>query len=337
MSLTIDINKNHKKPIYQQIVDWVGVKITDATLKPGDQLPSINQIAGHNQLARETVVKAFRLLQEEGLVEAVHGKGFYITSGRTMHAHRVFLLLDALSAYKGVLFAAIKKEFGEKATVDICFHHYNPRTFEMLVNEAAGNYSAYIVLPLEHRDITEMLDPIPYHQLFLVDRWPHHFAKPYQGVYQDFFSDIQRGLHQCSKQIGRYEKLNLVFRETATELPLELMEGFEEFCYQHKFHYSISQRSLVNNGIKQGEAYITIDDNDLVALVETAGDKNWRIGQDIGLLSYNDTPLKKVVAGGITVISTDFAEMGQKVARQVMNNKKECLANQATFIDRGSF
>ena len=36
--------------------------------------------------------------------------------------------------------------------------------------------------------------------------------------------------------------------------------------------------------------------------------------EDYGILSYNDTPMKKFVAGGITVISTDFKLMGQKAA-----------------------
>ena len=84
-------------------------------------------------------------------------------------------------------------------------------------------------------------------------------------------------------------------------------------------------------------AYLTIDDNDLVTIVETAIANKWRIGKDIGIISYNDTPLKKVVANGITVISTCFAEMGEKIAQMVINNNKECISNTGSLIDRGSF
>ena len=84
-------------------------------------------------------------------------------------------------------------------------------------------------------------------------------------------------------------------------------------------------------------AYLTIDDNDLVRLVEFAKQNNWEIGKDIGIISYNDTPLKKVVSNGITVVSTDFAKMGSNIAKMVIEKNRTCVANTGSLIDRGSF
>lgn len=337
MANKIKIDKSLKKPIYQQIYDWVIEGINEGIFVTDYHLPSINQIATENQLARETVVKAFRLLQEKGIVKAIHGKGFFIASNKTAITHNVFLLFDTLSAYKEVLFEAIQKQFGEEVSIDIYFHHFNPKTFKNLIKEAAGNYTAYIILPFDNPKITEMLEPIPNEKLFLMDRWPRFYKNKYVGVYQDFYSDIFNALNPLSAKIEKYKKLVLVFRDMLTDVPTELLEGFEEFCYQNKIEYDIIKQALPETKIEKNAAYLTIDDNDLVNLVEKANKQNWEIGKDLGILSYNDTPLKKVVANGITVISTNFEKMGQNIAQLVIDNKKECIANTGALIDRGSF
>lgn len=333
----MNIDKSLKKPAYQQIFDWVIEGINKGTFVTDYHLPSINQIASENELARETVVKAFRLLQEKGIVKAVHGKGFFVASNRVKSAHHIFLLFDALSAYKEVLYEGIQEQFGEDVSIDIYFHHFNPRTFENQIKEAAGNYTAYIVLPFDNPKITEMLEPIPQEKLFLLDRWPRFYKNQYHGVYQDFYTNVIHALTPFVENIDKYKKLVLIFRDALTELPTELLEGFEEFCYQNKLEYAVSKKALTKASIKKNMAYLTIDDNDLVRLVEKANEENWTIGTDIGILSYNDTPLKKVVANGITVISTDFREMGHKIAQLVIENKKECISNSGSLIDRGSF
>ncbi len=45
------------------------------------------------------------------------------------------------------------------------------------------------------------------------------------------------------------------------------------------------------------------------------------LGQQVGVISYNETPLKKIISNGITTISTDFKEMGVMAARQILDNK----------------
>jgi DNA-binding transcriptional regulator YhcF (GntR family) len=219
----ITINKNLKKPIYQQISDWVIDEINHGVFVTDYHLPSINQIASENDLARETVVKAFRLLQEKGIVKAVHGKGFFVASNQVKAAHHIFLLFDALSAYKEVLYEAIQEQFGEDVTIDIYFHHFNPKTFENQIKEAAGNYTAYIILPFDSPQITKMLEPIPQEKLVLVDRWPRYYKNNYVGVYQDFYSDVINALTPLVRQFNKYKKLVLVFRDTLTELPVEIL------------------------------------------------------------------------------------------------------------------
>jgi DNA-binding LacI/PurR family transcriptional regulator len=64
----------------------------------------------------------------------------------------------------------------------------------------------------------------------------------------------------------------------------------------------------------------------LVELVEKIVSNKLKVGKDIGVISYNETPLKKIILNGITTISTDFKMMGEKAAEMALNNTKEHVA-----------
>ena len=88
--------------------------------------------------------------------------------------------------------------------------------------------------------------------------------------------------------------------------------------------------------IKKTDAYIVVNDMDLVYLVKEAKVKSYRIGKDLGIISYNDSPLKEVVADGITTISTDFTEMGRVLAQMILNADKKLIENKSSLIIRNS-
>ena len=65
MNIILKINKASHTPVYRQIVHSVLTRIEEGSLSIGSPLPSINRLAGDYNLARETVVKAFKVLQEQ--------------------------------------------------------------------------------------------------------------------------------------------------------------------------------------------------------------------------------------------------------------------------------
>jgi DNA-binding transcriptional regulator YhcF (GntR family) len=335
--MVFDLNKDLKIPIYRQIIQSVLQRIEDGSLVKGAQLPSINQLSSEYDIAKETVVKAFYNLQERGVVKAVHGKGFFIASDNVYQENRIFVLFDTFSSYKEVLYCAIKKAFGDKAYIDIYFHHFNPRVFKQLIADAVGNYTSYIVLPFDDPDITQLLDMIPFDKLVLLDRKPEFYKNTYHGIYQDFNKDIYHALSKAKANSKRYDKLVLVFRNTITIVPHELKDGFERFCNDFNLKFQVITTPLKAAQMELNTAYIVIDDEDLVFIVDYANIKKLTIGKDIGIISYNDTSLKKVVGNGISVITTDFVKMGKEAANMILTTKKYCKSNIATFIDRGSF
>lgn len=55
-------------------------------------------------------------------------------------------------------------------------------------------------------------------------------------------------------------------------------------------------------------------ENYLVVLTEKIIFSNLEIGKHIGVISYNETPLKKIILNGITTISKDFKKLGTRAA-----------------------
>lgn len=80
-----------------------------------------------------------------------------------------------------------------------------------------------------------------------------------------------------------------------------------------------------------------MDDNDLVRLIHVAQSQKWQLGKDIGVISYNETPLKSVIANGITTITTDFEKMGITMAEMILSNTRARIENPFQMIERNSF
>jgi hypothetical protein len=94
------------------------------------------------------------------------------------------------------------------------------------------------------------------------------------------------------------------------------------------------QMKQIKNPIKPKKPLLS--KRDLVHVIEKARQQNLKLGTDFGIISYNETPLKKVVSNGITTISTDFTAMGKLLAQMVLTGKKEQIENKNALIIRNS-
>ncbi len=65
-------------PIYVQIVEQVQALLTQGELKPGDQLPTVRQLASELRVNFNTIARAYRMLDEAGLISTQQGRGTYL-------------------------------------------------------------------------------------------------------------------------------------------------------------------------------------------------------------------------------------------------------------------
>jgi GntR family transcriptional regulator len=76
--LTGQLDPTSDRAVYKQIADHLRAAVARGRLREGDQLASETRLMDHYGVARMTVRNALRLLQDEGLVTAEHGRGVYV-------------------------------------------------------------------------------------------------------------------------------------------------------------------------------------------------------------------------------------------------------------------
>ena len=78
--LHLQIDERSGVPVYRQIMDQIKYYVAGGTLRPGDQIPSIRELANAMAVNPTTVVKAYSELEGEGIIEKRHGKGAFIAA-----------------------------------------------------------------------------------------------------------------------------------------------------------------------------------------------------------------------------------------------------------------
>jgi GntR family transcriptional regulator len=73
------LNPSSGVPIYLQLMEQIKHAIETGALQAGDQLPTIRKLAEDLVMNPNTVVRAYRELQHEGVIELRHGSGAYIS------------------------------------------------------------------------------------------------------------------------------------------------------------------------------------------------------------------------------------------------------------------
>ena len=168
----------------------------------------------------------------------------------------------------------------------------------------------------------------------IIDKKINQLIDEYPTVYQDFESDIFTALEEGLQLIKKYSKLILAFRRERF-FSLEILNGFTGFCKVYNINYSVIDR-IEDEQVNPGEAYVIISDEDLVHLIKKAKIKGYGLGNDIGVISYNENPMKEILENGITTISTNHHALGEMAAKMLLSKSKARIKIPFTFNRRNS-
>lgn len=326
------VKKKLGTPKYKQIVKAIEKAIANKELIKGDKLPSISRIQKENEVSRDTVLTALNELKTRGVLQSIAGKGYYILSEDIEIERKVFLLFDELNSFKEELYNSFLKNLDENTKVDIYFHHFNNDMFEKLILDNIGGYNSYVIMPANLENTINVVEKLPKENVYVLDQM-HKELTDYAAVYQNFETDIYENLTKALLLIKKYKKL--IFLYDSKTQPLGLLKGFKLFCSQQKIDNEVIN-SLENKALEKNEAYVIPDDKNLIRIIKKIKEQELIIAQDIGIVSYNETLLKEVVEGGITTISTDFNEMGKRLAQMINNEEQIQVENVNHLILRKS-
>ncbi|WP_400077574.1 GntR family transcriptional regulator [Winogradskyella sp. R77965] len=341
----INIDNESRVPKYQQIIDAIIHNISEGNLTMGQKIPSINMFSEEFYLSRDTVEKAYSILKERKVITAIRGKGYYVARTKLIKKLNILFLINKLSWYKMEIYNSFINAIGPNSYTDLHIYHCDESLFLNLLSKHKKAYDYYIIMPhfktedLKHTSTTKAVSVafknIPKNKLVILGNNKIPIKDNVITVYEDFENDIYKALKNGIKKISKYKKIVLIYpTKTIYPYPKRIKNGFMKFCVEHHLDFDIIDKVYNDMILMEGDLFITIEEDDLVNLIEQIRNKNFILGTNIGIISYNDTPLKALL--GITVISTDFKIMGGKTASMILNIESGKVKVPFNFIDRNS-
>lgn len=311
-------------PMYHQIFNSIKNGIEDGVVDQGDVLPSINDLCLALDISKKTSEKAYNLLKRNGFLASVPGKGYFVVNPQLHARKKILLLFNKISTHKKIIYDSFVNVMQHNATIDLCVYNNDIHELSNLVTEKLPSYHVFVLIPPFIKNDTliyDIIQQIPPKQLYILDRHLQ-YKDLYRGaVYQDFEKDIYTALDSMLNRLEKYERLKIVFPED-TAHAVEILNGFKKFCRKNVFNFNIITE-VEKEEITKGTVYISLMEDDLVILIDKIQNSGLKPGSDIGIISYNETPLKRMVLNGLTTISTDFRVMGETMAGLILNDSSQ--------------
>ncbi len=322
-------SRSKKDAIIEGILD----AISNNAIAKDDPLPSVNKLIQKLGVARMTVVKALNTLKERGIIVSEDKVGYYVRDVNVKRELKVFLFLTGFYSYHETLYNSIVESItGQDITIDLYFHHCNPRIFKSVLLENLGSYGLYLTTGFDDPQVISALKCIPPRKLLQIIRPP--VLEGVSSITQDFYSGLKKSLEKLKDRLAKYEKFILIFPFRKGH-PEEIKTAFTEFCTESGNEQQI-EKKVTRELISKGTAFWVIEDSDLISLIKMGEEMHLKLGSELGILSYNETPMKEIIRNGITVVSVDFVKLGQSISKFIGNQKSTTEVFMPEVIIRNS-
>ncbi len=324
---------NSKK---EQVVQSIIREIEHGNLAKDTLLPSITSLSKTIHFSRDTIEKAYKELQDQGYIRAVPNVGNFVV-GKKDQRLKILFIFNKISSFKNLIYEGFLRTLGSNAKVDIQVHHYNLQLLNEIIDTHLGAYHYYVVMP--HFDlaaplagIQATLRKIPARQLVLLDKNVEHFNDTL-SVYQDFHGDIYHAFSSVKKLFDKYHTIEIVMSRLLNHPP-EIAEGALRFGAENAKAIVHSESITEQKELQLGVCYVVTDEADLPLFIKKTREKGWTLGKDLGLIAYNETALNEIL--DITVISTQFRQMGETLAQLLLEQQTTQVKNPFVLIQRSS-
>lgn len=315
-------------PKYLQLSNSILKNIENGRLKRDYILPSINNMGFELDLSRNTVEKAYSYLKAKGALASVPGKGYFVQNTENLNQIKVFLIFNKLSVHKKIIYDSFAKALGQHVIIDFYIYNNDYTFFKKLLTQKKDDYTYYVIIPHfldQNEKAFEIINnTIPKDKLILMSQQLKGIEGNYGVVYEDFEKDIYNALSAAMERLKKYTKLNIIFPEY-TYHPRSILKGFTAFCQDYAFDYKITKNPDTIE-IAKGTVYIILMEDNLVTVVKKLLQAKLIVGQQVGIISYNETPIKEIILNGITTISADFKMMGETAAKMILEKSTQHVA-----------
>jgi DNA-binding LacI/PurR family transcriptional regulator len=209
--------------------------------------------------------------------------------------------------------------------------------FERIITSNLDNYDYFVIIPHflpGSKSPAEIIKRIPRDRVLIIDKKINELLDKYPIVYQDFETDIFDALNMGYTHLSKYKQLNLLFPDNQF-YSREIRTGFIYFCQSKGIPYRVFDE-LTCADLEPGNAYVIINDDDLVTFIKYARERGFQLGKAVGVISYNENPMKEILEDGITTISTNHEVLGEEAAKMILSREVSKVKIPFRFIARNS-
>lgn len=331
----LSVDEHSTTPKHVQISNAFLQAIENGKIIKDDILPSANELGESLNISINTLEDLYRALKVRGIIVPLAGGTFRVINTEIDKPQRVLVLFDQLTRPKKIILDSFIDAMTGHYIIDFYIYYNELRAFKKIVTDALKEeYIKFMIIPSFEEDdkrAYKIINSIPKEKLLLIDKLDQQVEGDFAAVFEDFEKDIYECLQKLNEPLSKYNTIKLLYPDD-TYYPDGIIEGFSKYCLDFAFEYGIF-KSIDNEIIKKNTVYICLDEDDLILFVDKILVSDYKIGRDVGVIAYNETPIKKIIVNGITTISTDFRSMGIKAAQMILENRYEhCVIPSAVII-----
>ena len=340
--MEINISKESGRPIYMQVASFFEDAIRRGELCEGELLPSLNELSVMAGIGRDTANKAYSLLLKKRLIDARHGKGFFV-SDRSGSRFRVLLIVDKMSSHQQRMINAFTKRLKDGADVTMLMHNQDLDLLESYISNNLGSFDYYVIVPhfktddVTVRRLLALLKRIPERKLVLMDHIPNGFTGNFSAVYQDIGADIPKALSQGREVLSRYKRMRVVRMSPGIYQDIT-WPSVKSYCDSIGLE-SVMEKDLPRR-ISAGDVFLLTGsrlDYLLVELSRKILERGFELGKDVGLICQNDFVINEIILGGLTTISSDYARIGIDAAEMILSGDLRKIHCECSLVRRKTF
>ena len=318
-------------PIYQKLFAMYRDAIITQQYRPGDRVPSINEMIAEHKIARETAKAVLKMLADHGHIIQQPGKGSFVADLGPLK--KIWgVVVPFFSAQVEELIFYLRQEAAKLGRELEHFVDYNNwkeeiRLVGTLINE---RYEAVIILPTFDETETASFYARLKSGGTAVSLIDHTMCgSSFAYAIQSYDLGVQRGArHLFTKPSGTlaFVKNYIWLRRNMVQ---ELMqETFQNAIEQNGQKY----RALILNNVQQIDkdmirkneirGFFCCDDYDAIRVVGRLKSWEFQIPEDISIVSYGNTDLAKFFSPAITSIDPHSAELANTTASFIQQKRK---------------
>ncbi len=326
---------------YQKVIDWITENIDSGILRPGERIPSENELCSRFDLSRQTIRHAIAKMAEDGLLESKRGSGTYVADQRAEEGERNVIAVVTTyvddyifpSTIRGIESALSDKGYSMQLSFSNNTVGKERQILQDILsrNDVAGVIMEPVksALPNPNMDLYRKLSDRRVKILFINSFYPE-LALPHVSLNdaECAYKAVRALIDAGHRTIGCVLKLDDgQGRERYRGYMRAINEAGLPFSYDHvnwidTIDISKGKRAFLKVKDRLSGCTAVFCYNDMVAglMVEMLRDEGISVPEDISIVGMDDSDIARLGSNGVTISSIPHPKerLGEKAAKNMI-------------------